>query len=116
MESRIKKISIYMMMIGLFTLPLLSKAQNADTAPADSIQEIPGQIRTDKILKNYSVTLHVGATTPYTDVRSLDFSRMFKDKSDIQWAVGASVTRMFGGVFGLQADYTFGNLVGVSEL
>lgn len=75
---------------------------------------VPG-IQLDKILKNYSVTIHGGATVPYTDVRSIDFSSRFKKPSDVQYALGASITRMFGNVFGGQVNYTFGKLQGASR-
>lgn len=73
------------------------------------------RIQTDKILKNYSVTVHGGITVPFTDVRTYDFARVTKPKSEIQYGFGASVTRMMGGVFGIQADYTYGRLLGVAR-
>jgi len=86
--------------IGVVSLPNITDAQG---------------IQTDKILKNYSVTVHAGMTTPFTDVRSYDFARFAKPKSDIQYGFGASITRMMGGVFGVQVDYTYGKLQGVTR-
>jgi hypothetical protein len=36
------------------------------------------RIDTDKILKNYSVTVHGGITSAYADVRTYDFARVTK--------------------------------------
>jgi hypothetical protein len=75
-------------------------------------QGVMGQrISTDKVLKDWSITVHGGVTTPMTDIRSYDWRRI---KGEYQYGVGGSVTKMFGGVFGLQADYMFGNLKGVT--
>jgi OOP family OmpA-OmpF porin len=75
-------------------------------------QGVMGQrISTDKVLKDWSITVHGGVTTPMTDIRSYDWRRV---KGEYQYGVGGSVTKMFGGVFGLQADYMFGNLKGVT--
>lgn len=52
---------------------------------------------------------------PNTDVRTYDFARVTSPKSEIQYGFGASITRMMGSVFGLQADYTYGFLQGVTR-
>lgn len=95
-----KNISLGILSLGFAGAPLISNAQG---------------IQTDKILKNYSVTIHAGATVPFTDVRSLDFNRFQSPKSDIQYGFGGSLTRMMGNVFGLQLDYTYGRLQGASR-
>jgi opacity protein-like surface antigen len=87
-------------MAGVFILPKFSEAQ---------------RIQTDKTLKNFSVTVHGGITMPYTDVRTYDFARVTSPKSEIQYGFGAGITRMMGSVFGLQADYTYGFLQGVTR-
>lgn len=87
-------------------------------------QTVVGQkIAMDKTLRNWFVTVHGGLTSPYTDVRSYDWRRVMlkggeenahKRLSEYQYGVGASVTRMFGGVFGMQVDYMYGKLQGVT--
>lgn len=72
-------------------------------------------VQLDKLLKNYSISIHVGGTMPFTDVRSVDFLGRFDAPSDVQYGVGASITRMFGSVFGGQVHYTYGKLQGVSR-
>jgi hypothetical protein len=90
---------------SLIILGLMSAGKMADAQ----------RIQTDKVLKNYSVTIHGGITTPFTDVRTFDLARVTKPKSEIQYGLGASVTRMMGSVFGIQADYTYGKLQGVAR-
>lgn len=90
---------------SLIILGLMSAGKMADAQ----------RIQTDKVLKNYSVTIHGGITAPFTDVRTYDFARVTNPKSEIQYGFGASVTRMMGSVFGIQADYTYGKLQGVAR-
>ncbi|MCO5231230.1 MAG: OmpA family protein [Chitinophagales bacterium] len=99
-NSKHAKVGLSFLSLGLLSFPLSSQAEG---------------IQTDKILKNYSVTVHAGATRPFTDVRSYDFINIKRPKADVQYGLGGSVTRMFGGVFGLTADYTFGKLQGTSR-
>lgn len=99
-NSKCKNIGFGILSLGLVAAPLATKAQS---------------IEPDKLLKNYSVTIHTGVTIPFTDVRSLDFNRFQKEKSDVQYGVGASVTRMMGNVFGIQADYIYGKLQGAAR-
>lgn len=99
-SSKCKNIGLGIISLGFVGAPLLSNAQG---------------IQTDKILKNYSVTIHAGATMPFTDVRSLDFNRFQGPKSDVQYGFGGSITRMMGNVFGVQLDYIYGKLQGASR-
>ncbi len=86
----------------------IDEGADSEVAPSSGIQ-------LDKLLKNYSVTLHVGATMPFTDVRSYDFTGRFKKPGDIQYGIGVGITRMFGNVVGGQVQYTYGKLQGVSR-
>ena len=73
------------------------------------------RINWDKVLKDWSAGIHVGATMPYTDVRSYDWFRKTKPVSEYQYGFGANITKMMGGVFGIQARYTYGKLQGYSN-
>lgn len=73
------------------------------------------RLESDKVLRNWAVTVHAGVTVPYTDVRLYDFFRTTDPVSEYQYGVGASITRMFGSVFGVTGDYTFGKLQGVAR-
>lgn len=73
------------------------------------------RLEQDKVLRNWSVTVHGGMMVPYTDVRLYDFFRTTDPVSEYQYGVGASITRMFGSVFGVTGDYTFGKLQGVAR-
>ena len=84
-----------------FSLPQESQAQD--------------RINWDKVLKDWSAGVHVGATMPYTDVRSYDWFRKTKPVSEYQYGAGASITKMMGGIFGVQARYTYGKLQGFSN-
>lgn len=99
-NSKCKNLGLGILCLGIFAAPENMNAQG---------------IQTDKILKNYSVTIHAGVTTPFTDVRSFDFNRFQKPVSDVQYGVGGSITRMMGNVFGVQVDYTYGKLQGASR-
>jgi outer membrane protein OmpA-like peptidoglycan-associated protein len=110
------------MSLGLMTIPLSANAQSDSTAKTAPLtkevtkEEVKtGGIQMDKLLKNYSATVHFGVTTPFTDVRSYDFNRFKKPKSDVQYGMGASITRMLGGVFGVQVDYIYGKLQGATR-
>lgn len=96
-----RRCKLVLLMAVILLLPKLADAQ---------------RVQTDKILKNYSVTIHGGITSPFTDVRSWDWARVTKPKSEIQYGFGASVTRMMGSVFGIQLDYTYGKLQGVTKV
>lgn len=65
-----------------------------------------------KYLKDWSLNLHFGATTPFTDIRSYDWARQWKKPSEIQWGAGIGLTKMFNSAFGLNFDYTLGRLLG----
>lgn len=70
------------------------------------------KIDTKKYLKDWSATVHFGGTTPFTDVRSYDWTRQTKKPSEIQWGAGIGLTKMLGSAFGLNLDYTLGQLQG----
>ncbi|MFN8259524.1 MAG: OmpA family protein [Chitinophagales bacterium] len=65
-----------------------------------------------KYLKDWSLDIHGGATTPFTDVRSYDWTRQTKKPSELQWNAGIGLTKMFNSAFGLNIDYTLGKLLG----
>ncbi len=65
-----------------------------------------------KYLKDWNLTLHFGTTTPFTDIRSYDWTRQVKKPSELQWGCGIGLTKMFNSAFGLNVDYTLGRLVG----
>lgn len=65
-----------------------------------------------KYLKDWSLTIHFGATTPFTDIRSYDWTRQTKKPSELQWGAGLGLTKMFNSAFGLNVDYTLGKLLG----
>jgi len=70
------------------------------------------RIETNKFLKDWSFTIHGGATSPFTDIRSYDWVRQFKAPSEVQWGAGFGLTKMIGNVFGINLDYTLGKLSG----
>ncbi|MBK9329387.1 MAG: OmpA family protein [Sphingobacteriales bacterium] len=65
-----------------------------------------------KFLKDWSLTVHFGATTPFTDIRSYDWVRQTKKPSELQWGAGIGLTKMFNSAFGLNLDYTLGRILG----
>lgn len=65
-----------------------------------------------KYLKDWSLTIHFGTTTPFTDIRSYDWTRQTKKPSELQWGAGLGLTKMFNSAFGLNVDYTLGQLLG----
>ncbi|HMV15596.1 MAG: OmpA family protein [Chitinophagales bacterium] len=65
-----------------------------------------------KYLKDWNLTVHFGTTTPFTDIRSYDWSRQLKKPSELQWGAGLGLTKMFNSAFGLNVDYTLGKLLG----
>ncbi|MCB0508594.1 MAG: OmpA family protein [Chitinophagales bacterium] len=69
-------------------------------------------VEAKKYLKDWSLNVHFGATTPFTDIRSYDWARQFKKPSEIQWGAGIGLTKMFNSAFGLNIDYTLGKLLG----
>lgn len=120
LKLKCKQISLSLMSLGLLTIPLSANAQSDSTAKVAPVEKVKEEVKTsgiqmDKLLKNYSATIHFGFTTPYTDVRSYDFNRFRKPKSDIQYGMGGSITRMMGSVFGVQVDYIYGKLQGATR-
>ncbi len=69
-------------------------------------------LETKKYLKDWSITIHGGVTSPFTDIRSYDWVRQTKKPSELQWGAGLGLTKMFNSAFGLNLDYTLGKLVG----
>ncbi|MFN8237014.1 MAG: OmpA family protein [Chitinophagales bacterium] len=65
-----------------------------------------------KYLKDWSITVHFGTTTPFTDIRSYDWVRQTSKPSEMQWGAGIGLTKMFNSAFGLNLDYTLGRLLG----
>lgn len=69
----------------------------------------------DKVLKDWNASIHFGTTMPYTDIRNYDWAPTFDPVSEMQYGVGASITKMMGNVFGIQARYTYGRVRGVND-
>ncbi len=69
-------------------------------------------VTSKKYLQDWSLNVHFGATTPFTDIRSYDWARQLKKQSEIQWGAGIGLTKMFNSAFGLNVDYTLGKLLG----
>ncbi|HPA37014.1 MAG TPA: hypothetical protein PLA16_11660, partial [Chitinophagales bacterium] len=65
-------------------------------------------VTSKKYLQDWSLNVHFGATTPFTDIRSYDWARQLKKQSEIQWGAGIGLTKMFNSAFGLNVDYTLG--------
>ena len=65
-----------------------------------------------KFLKDWSLNIHFGTTTPFTDIRSYDWSRQTKKPSELQWGACLGLTKMFNSAFGLNVDYTLGKILG----
>ncbi|HRH56560.1 MAG TPA: OmpA family protein [Chitinophagales bacterium] len=65
-----------------------------------------------KFLKDWSLMIHFGTTTPFTDIRSYDWVRQTKKPSELQWGAGIGLTKMFNSAFGINVDYTLGKLLG----
>ncbi len=75
----------------------------------------PKRLAWDAPLQDWFVDIHFGTTLPFMDVRSYDWSRTLNPISEYQYGVGASLTKMVNNVFGVQARYTVGRLVGVAR-
>lgn len=69
----------------------------------------------DKVLKDWNASIHFGTTMPYTDIRNYDWAPTFDPVSEMQYGVGASLTKMMGNVFGIQARYTYGRVRGGND-
>lgn len=69
-------------------------------------------IETKKYLKDWAFIIHGGMTSPFTDIRSYDWTRSAKSPSEIQWAAGLGLTKMFNSAFGINIDYTLGRISG----
>lgn len=65
-----------------------------------------------KYLKDWSISIHAGTTMPFTDIRSYDWARQTKKPSELQWGAGIGLTKMFNSAFGLNVDYTLGQILG----
>lgn len=93
-----------------------AQEEAATEEAAAEAEKAPGsRINWDAVLKDWSAGIHVGATMPYTDVRSYDWFRKTKPISEYQYGVGGSITKMMGNVFGLQARYTYGRVRGFTN-
>jgi len=122
MKRIIYPVLVLMLSAGIF-IPQNAVAQKADKKEAkvaaeavqDSSDVNEQRINWDKVLKDWSVGIHAGVTMPYTDVRSYDWFRKAKPINEYQYTVGASITKMMGHVFGIQARYNYGKLQGYSN-
>ncbi|MCP4121634.1 MAG: OmpA family protein [Bacteroidetes bacterium] len=105
------------------TFPLTAQEEAAAEEPsrkekkaaeAEAAEGEP-RINWDAVLKDWSGGIHIGSTMPYTDVRSYDWFRKTKPVNEYQWGVGAHITKMMGGIFGIQGRYTYGRVRGFSN-
>ncbi len=69
-----------------------------------------------KYYKGTSITLRGGLTSAYTDIRTFDFART-KSGGVSEWkpGFGLSINQMFSSVFGIQANFNYGKLLGISN-
>ena len=65
-----------------------------------------------KFLQDWFITIQGGTTTPFTDIRSYDWTRQTKKPSELQWNAGIGLTKMFNSAFGISLDYSLGQLLG----
>ncbi len=109
-----KNLKIALLGILFFSMTnLISAGENkSNTKSTSGTLKTSQRIATDKFLKDWSLTLHGGTTSPFTDIRSYDWVRQTKKPSELQWGAGISLTKMCGPVFGVQLDYTLGKLLG----
>ncbi|MCB0503179.1 MAG: OmpA family protein [Bacteroidetes bacterium] len=125
MKKIIYPVLLLIFSIGFFH-PIVATAQEEEAVTDVEVKEKKerklslddspdARINWDKVLKDWSVGLHAGVTMPYTDVRSYDWVRKVKPVNEIQYGVGANITKMMGNVFGLQGRYTYGKLQGFSN-
>jgi OOP family OmpA-OmpF porin len=125
MKRIIYPVVILMLSAGIF-IPQSAVAQKAEKADkkeakvaeeaiSDSSDVNEQRINWDKVLKDWSVGIHAGVSMPYTDVRSYDWFRKAKPINEYQYTVGASITKMMGHVFGIQARYNYGKLQGFAN-
>ena len=71
-----------------------------------------------KYYKGTSVTLKLGVTSAYTDIRTFDFARVSAgDPKVSEWkpGFGISINRMCSSVLGLQANFLYGKLLGIAD-
>ena len=99
-----------------FTLLLMFStsvfAQKTEKKTTDKSTSKMYKVDTKKYLKDWLLVAHFGTTTPFTDIRSYDWVRQTKKPSELQWACGAGLTKMFTSAFGLNIDYTLGKILG----
>lgn len=71
-----------------------------------------------KYYKGTSITLKGGITSAYTDIRSFDFARVSAgDPKVSEWkpGFGISLNQMCSSVFGIQGNFLYGKLTGISD-
>lgn len=91
---------------------IFSAEQKETKSKSSSSLTTSSRIDTKKFLQDWSLTIHGGMTSPFTDIRSYDWFRQFKSPSEIQWTAGLGLTKMVGNVFGFNLDYSLGRLSG----
>ena len=115
----------YLLLSALFFLVATSYAQKNTKNSSVDVAANPATATLDKkaarkyynvdakkYLKDWFVTIHVGTTTPFTDIRSYDWVRQTKKPSELQWGAGLGLTKMINSAFGLNVDYTLGRILG----
>ncbi len=70
-----------------------------------------------KYFRGNSLTLKVGLTETYTDIRANDFGwRSSGGKSEMKPGFGVSFNHMFSSVFGIQGNFAYHQILGISDM
>lgn len=107
-----KKVRFFILFAILAVANVAYSNEKSDNKKAKSSLISSSRIETNKFLKDWSLTIHGGLTSPFTDIRSYDWFRQVKSPSEIQWGAGIGLTKMLGNVFGINVDYTLGRISG----
>ena len=109
-----KKYILLFSIIYSFTLAFAETDTNLPENKKETVKSVKElyKVETKKYLKDWSLIIHGGLTSPFTDIRSYDWTRSIKNPSEIQWGAGVGLTKMFTSAFGLNLDYTLGRISG----
>src|SRR5690554_8212706 len=95
-STNFKGISFLILLLCMVVPSMTAIAQEVEeevqAVAEEEVKTNIAEVQLDKLLKNYSISIHVGGTMPFTDVRSVDFLGRFDAPSDVQYGVGASIT------------------------
>ncbi len=122
MRTKLNYLLLFAMFVVLSTSTFAQKIKkntNVDVATNPANAEMDpktakkyNNVDPKKYLKDWSISIHFGTTTPFTDIRSYDWVRQTKKPSELQWGAGLGLTKMFNSAFGLNVDYTLGKISG----